>query len=291
MKKIRIFYLSFFLLLGLAIAYQGCSQFDKEAVVAPDIGVHPEGWADTLNQQDPNFHGKYIFNNKLWNLVACRSCHGPDYKGGNTGVSCRTCHTGNSGPQGCRTCHGGVSGHANPPRALNGDTSATSLGVGAHMVHLYNSRWSAQLICEDCHLDFNGFDDPKHIGPNPDGIAEINFGLLAHDTIPGDTTIKPNPIWDRGAATCSSVYCHGTFKVGNIHFSPQWTSPGSVVCGSCHGDPNTQNPTPRDTNGVFIPPHFSFMNITSCYVCHTSVINSSGQIINKDLHINGDVNF
>jgi predicted CxxxxCH...CXXCH cytochrome family protein len=257
--------------------------------MAPELGVHPEGWADTLDQQDPNFHARYIHNNKLWNLVACRSCHGADYNGGITGASCRTCHTGNSGPQSCRLCHGGVSGHANPPKALNGDTSVTSLGVGAHMRHLYDSRWSAQVECEECHTDFNGFDDPLHIGPNPDGVAEINFGPLANNTITGDTTV-PNPNWNRITATCSNAFCHGKFDQGNANAQPVWVNPASVVCGSCHGNPNTQNPTPQP-NGVFIQPHFSFMTAQSCYVCHGTVINSQGQIINKDLHVNGVLNF
>ncbi|CAF3693620.1 unnamed protein product [Rotaria sp. Silwood1] len=59
--------------------------------------------------------------------------------------------------------------------------------------------------------------DPSHIGSNPDGIAEINFGELAHDTLGGG--IVPNPTWDRSTATCSNVYCHGTFKGGNTSAS------------------------------------------------------------------------
>ena len=289
MKKVTVFYLSFILIISLAIAYQGCSQLDKDAVMAPEIGIHPEGWADTLNQDTSNFHGKYIYNNKLWNLTGCRSCHGSDYTGGNTGFSCLTCHSNSGGPENCRTCHGGVSGHANPPRALNGDTSNTSMGVGAHMTHLYNTKWSAALECEDCHLDFNGFNDPLHIGSNPDGVAEINFGLLANNTLPGDTTV-PNPNWNRITATCSSVYCHGSLDQGNVNAVGIWITPSSVVCGSCHGNPITGNPTPQP-NGIFIPPHFSNLTINNCYVCHTSVINSQGQFINKDLHINGELNF
>lgn len=291
MKKMKIFYLLFSFLLSAMLSYQGCSQLDTDAVNVPELGVHPEGWADTTMQDSPNFHGKYIYNNKLWNLIACKSCHGNDYTGGSTGVSCLTCHTRNGGPQNCRTCHGGVSGHANPPRALNGDTATTSLGVGAHMTHLYNTKWSAELACEECHTDFNGFDDPLHIGPNPDGIAEINFGPLAHDTINGP--IRPNPAWDRNTATCSNAYCHGTFKMGNVNATGKWTDASSVFCGRCHGDNNpvTQNPTPRDSTGTVVPPHFSFMTRTSCYVCHASVMNSAGDFIDKSKHVNGEVDF
>ena len=286
MKKIFLFYGLFIALLIGILAYQGCSELDNSVTLAPDIDTHPDGWA---NPSSSNFHGTYIFDNKQWNLNQCKTCHGGDYTGGTSGSSCLGCHTGSGGPQNCSLCHGGNSGHSNPPKALNGDTSATSLGVGAHMTHLYNTKWSAEVACEECHTDFNGFADPLHIGDNPDGIAEINFGTLSRTTIGGNIT--PNPQWDRNTATCSSVYCHGTFKEGNVNAAGIWTNSSSVVCGSCHGDPNSGNPTPRDTNGVFNPPHFSFMTINSCYVCHESVINPQGIIINKPIHINGVIDF
>jgi predicted CxxxxCH...CXXCH cytochrome family protein len=158
------------------------------------------------------------------------------------------------------------------------------------MTHLYNSRWSAQLECEECHV-FNGFDDPAHIGANPDGVAEITFGPLANNILQGDTTSVPNPAWNRITASCSNVYCHGTFRMGNKTAAGNWIYPPSVVCGSCHGNPLTGNPTPRDSNGVFHDPHPIELQVTSCYICHGSVINGSGTIFNKDLHVNGAVNY
>src|SRR3990172_96051 len=287
--NIKLFYITFSLLLFITLAYQGCSQFDTEALLAPVIGVHPAGWADTLYTDSSNFHGQYIYANKKWNLSECRSCHGSNYAGGNTGKSCLTCHTASNGPQNCMLCHGGVSGHANPPKALNGDTLTTSLGVGAHMTHLYNTKWSAAVACSECHIDIGEeFNNPNHIGANPDGIAEITFGPLARDTINGP--IRPNPTWTRNTATCSSVYCHGTFKAGNVDAVGIWTNASSVVCGTCHGNPTTGNPTPGNPNNI-VPPHFSFMTINSCATCHETVINPQGQFINKDKHVNGDVDF
>lgn len=285
MKKTFFFYGSFITLILAVLIYQGCSELDKNVTMAPDIDTHPDGWANPVSA---NFHGKYIHDNKQWNLNQCKTCHSADYSGGTSGSSCLGCHSESGGPQNCRLCHGGTSGHANPPKALNGDTSVTALGVGAHMTHLYNMKWSAPVACEECHTDFNGFGDPLHIGSNPDGIAEINFGPLAHDTINGP--IRPNPTWDRNTATCSNAYCHGTFKEGNINAAGIWTNPSSVVCGSCHGDPNTGNPTPQ-TNGVFTKPHFSFMTINTCYVCHGSVINPQGQFVDRNKHVNGEVDY
>jgi predicted CxxxxCH...CXXCH cytochrome family protein len=282
MKKLILFYGMFIVLLASALIYQGCSELDTSVTLAPEIRTHAEGWS---NPSSGNFHGVYIAANK-WNLSGCKTCHGGDYSGGTSGSSCLGCHTNSNGPENCRTCHGN-SEHANPPRALNGDTLTTSLGVGVHMSHRYSS-YGAALTCEDCHRDINGFDDPNHIGPDPDGHAEIFFGPRAYDTLGGP--VRPNPTWDRNTATCSSVYCHGTFKEGNVNAAGIWTDQGSVYCGTCHGDPNEGNPTPQN-NGVFTAPHFSFMTAQSCYICHGSVIDGQGNFIDKELHINGEVNY
>ncbi|MBS1515045.1 MAG: CxxxxCH/CxxCH domain-containing protein [Bacteroidetes bacterium] len=284
MKKIFIFYGLLLILLTSLIVYQGCAKFDNTITSAPDIDTHPDGWA---NPSSSTFHGKYIVSKKLWNLNQCKACHAADYTGGSTGSSCLGCHNGSGGPENCRLCHGN-SDHANPPKGVFGDTLTSYIGVGVHATHVNNPKYSAALHCSDCHA-FGGFSDPNHIGDNPDGIAEITFGDLAKDTSLGGG-IKPNPIWNRTNATCSSVYCHGTFKQGNTSASATWTDANSVKCGSCHGNPSTGNPTPQVV-GVFTSPHFSFMTTTTCYICHGSVINGQGVFVDKSKHINGEVNY
>ncbi|MBS1516755.1 MAG: CxxxxCH/CxxCH domain-containing protein [Bacteroidetes bacterium] len=289
MKKLKIFYLSFFTVLFFAVIYNGCSETENNLVNAPDIATHPDGWAD---QSSVNFHGKYINDNKQWNLKVCQSCHGKDYSGGNTGSSCLTCHTSSGGPQNCRLCHGGTSGHAYPPKALNGETSVSYIGVGVHTYHLDSTKYSAKVACGECHTPFSGgFSDPNHIGNNPDGMGDINFGSLAKTptTFKGGG-INPDPVWDRNTATCSGSYCHGNFRDGNTEAAPVWTDRNSVKCGTCHGDPVTGNPNPLP-NGNFFHPHYPNYTIDICYQCHGSVIDASGNIINKDKHVNGEVNF
>ncbi len=287
MQRINIFYILYFIIIGIILNYAGCSDVQDNLVEAPEIGVHPAGWADTTssNLTSPDFHGQYIFDNNAWNLTQCKSCHGGDYKGGTTGSSCFTCHTSSSGPQNCRLCHGGASGHSNPPKALNGSISVSDLGVGVHVYHLDSTKYSADVECNECHLPLTGggFNSPNHFGDNPDGIAEVTFGTLAMTSLGG---VVPNPSWDRNTATCSNVYCHGDFEFGN-NAVPVWTDPNSVVCGSCHGDPVTGNPTPLP----YQKPHYSFFTSQTCYVCHGSVINPQGVIYDKDLHVNGQVDF
>jgi predicted CxxxxCH...CXXCH cytochrome family protein len=283
MKKIFLFYGLFITLFISALVYQGCAKLDTTVATAPEIDTHPNGWA---NPSSAKFHGKYIIDNKLWNLSQCKTCHGADYKGGTAGSDCTGCHTASGGPENCRLCHGN-SDHANPPKGLLGDTASSFIGVGAHVTHVNSPNFSASLHCTDCH-SFGGFSDPNHIGNNPDGIAEINFGELAHDTLGGG--IIPNPTWDRGTATCSNVYCHGTFKGGNPSASGIWTDKTSVKCGTCHGDPVTGNPTPK-INGVITAPHFPFMTAKTCYICHGTVIGPTGTMVDKSKHINGEINY
>lgn len=282
MKKIFLLYGLFITLLTSALVYQGCAKFDNSVTPAPEIDTHPNGWA---NPSSTKFHGKYIADNKQWNLNQCKTCHAADYTGGTAGSSCLGCHTASGGPENCRLCHGNTD-HANPPKGLLGDTNVSFIGVGVHVTHVNSPKFSASLHCSDCHT-FNGFSDPSHIGNNPDGIAEINFGALAHDSSSG---VVPNPTWDRGTATCSNSYCHGSFKGGNPTAAGIWTDPNSVKCGTCHGDPVTGNPTPK-IGGVVAEPHFPFMTITSCYVCHGSVIGPTGAMVDKSKHINGAIDY
>ena len=231
----------------------------------------------------------YYANNQ-WNLQACKTCHGADYKGGTAGVSCLTCHTATNGPENCITCHGN-SDHINPPKALNGDTLETSPGVGTHMHHLFSPDFSAAVACSECHTTVNNFKDTSHFGAAPTGYAALNFGPLANTQTSG---VTPNPQYDRSTNTCSNVYCHGSFKGGNQSFVPTWTNPESVSCGSCHGDAATHNPTPGAPNNI-VSPHYAFFwdpntNTYLCYQCHNSVINSNGEIVTPEKHINGVVN-
>jgi len=43
------------------------------------------------------FHGMYVKNRSDFN-ASCANCHGGDFRGGNTGVSCWDCHNGPNGP-------------------------------------------------------------------------------------------------------------------------------------------------------------------------------------------------
>lgn len=258
-------------LFGLA----GCAELktDLPAPVSPGVNVHPEG---VTEPSSPDWHGNAIRANN-WDLRECQKCHGVDYAGGTAGTSCNDCHTAPGGPENCSTCHGTT--NPAPPRDLKGNTSRTAVGVGAHQAHVAY----AGGLCVGCHVTpgENLFGYP-HMNDGTTA-AEVVFGGLAYKrtNVPGGQyytssvpTVTPNPVWN--GTRCSNVYCHGAFKNGNRANSPTWadTTNASDFCGTCHGAP------PVGTHPLN----------NACSTCHTGVVNTAGQIIDRTKHINGKLN-
>ena len=172
--------------------------------------VHVDGW---LDQTSDNFHGKDLAR-RNWDFALCQSCHGNDYSGGKSGVSCLTCHQ--QGPTACVTCHG--------------DKGPTT---NAHQVHL-----GKQLDCSECHVKPASWDAPGHILGIPLGTpAPVVFGAKANLTI--DPADRKGPAAFDGAS-CSNVYCHGAalHAPGGTMNSPRWDDPTPAgTCGGCHAAP------------------------------------------------------
>ncbi len=225
--------------------------------------MHPEGW---LNPSAATFHGAAIAA-AAWDMSSCRSCHGSDYAGGQTGTSCLTCHP--ATPEGCTTCHGS-SDNAAPPKDTRRRTDTAYPGVGAHQAHVQEGSVGRALACSECHQVPGSVAAPGHL--DGDGQAELNFGTAARAG-------GANPVYDPATATCSGSYCHsgGRFGQGG---PVVWTAVGvgAGACGTCHGIPPAPSTGHMATN-------------LSCSICHGSVVDARLQIINRDLHMNGQVDF
>ncbi len=243
---------------------------------------HPEGWADKTS---PNFHGNFLRKNNF-DLNMCKLCHTPNYTGGITGKSCFECHTQKAGPEACNTCHGNFNdpNQINPPRAVNGDTTTTYRGVGAHQSHLTESEIRNPVECQNCHIVPKTFGDKTHIDGTPH--AEVTFHGLP-------LTQGDHPVYDSNKLQCSNVYCHGNFTfykdsssyswiytdsviTGN-NFSPVWTKldDTQAKCGTCHDLP---------------PKGHLPETLDACGNCHIGIVDSKGNIIDKSKHINGKIN-
>ena len=270
--------LSLSLILAAVVA-TGCSDL-KNTLPAPSqsVGVHPDGWASPASSA---FHGITI-KDAGWSMATCKTCHGTDYKGGNTGISCYTCHTGVSGPENCSTCHGSSVSPA-PPQDLSGNTSNTARGVGAHQVHLLGTTRSKAITCADCHAIPGSVSTPGHI--DGDNRAEVVMSNYLATLVTGGGSVVPTPSYNASTFTCSNTYCHGKFVNGNPANAPAWNDPLAGACGTCHGS------TAGSTNQQKALPGGTHPNNLACSTCHGGVINSSGTIINAAKHIDGKLNY
>jgi len=186
----------------------------------------------------------------------------------------------------CSSCHGGPD-NAAPPRAVNGDTDTTTIGVGAHQSHLNSADpISAPVACSECHVVPAELNIDAHPNLIP-GPATMSFGPLAK-------TAGAQPTWDRAAATCSNTYCHGATlpappapapSAPNPPFPksgpPLWTlvDNSQSNCFSCHG-------SSPDQLGESHPFHIAY----TCDNCHARVVVVGMMTIrNPNLHIDGKI--
>lgn len=181
---------------------------------------------------------------------------------------CDACH--GSGPEVCVGCHGGVDNLTGaPPLGLRGETSKSQLAVGAHTRHMEGGAMADAFACSDCHKVPSNLIDRDHIGS--DSIAEMTWSQLAGQSAS----------WTRSTATCSGIYCHGSFSGGNVSNNPVWTMSGQANCGSCHdvgSNPNSLSGEHRE--------HILEENL-DCIECHVSVVSRQLNIVDRKLHVDG----
>jgi predicted CxxxxCH...CXXCH cytochrome family protein len=186
-----------------------------------------------------------------WDFSLCQGCHGEDFAGGKSGVSCVRCHA--KGPTDCTTCHG---------------EAGREVTTGAHQVHL-----GKQLDCAECHVKPARWDAPGHILGSPP--VNVTFGALAATATPGR---QGPPTWD--GATCSNIYCHGDASSGGGTVTrPRWDDPTPAGCSTrCHGQPppshaRTDCATCHPTGAPHIDGVVQVGRTSGCDGCHGSAQN------------------
>lgn len=252
----------------LVFAVIGCSELNKNITSPEGNSFHPQG-KSFITPGSPDFHGALV-ENANYSMIECTQCHASNYNGGPTASSCLTCHTFPGGPESCNTCHGDFSIPINiaPPRALNGGIQTTIAGVGAHTKHLSGNTLGKRIECSTCHTIPRTFYEDGHLGS--DNRAEVVFNNLAiHGGIDSANYSFSN-------VSCSNTYCHGNIKNGNnVEVIWNQVDGTQASCGTCHG----------------LPPGGNHPNVAACQFCHASVVGPNFQIINKDKHINGTIDF
>ncbi|HTX98422.1 MAG TPA: CxxxxCH/CxxCH domain-containing protein [Bacteroidota bacterium] len=259
-----------------------------------------DAYPHSVKFSQPSGNHVAYFQANGYPIQQCQACHGTDYAGGTSSISCSggQCHATATGvaksPEACNTCHGDFRAAASdtaswaPPTTISGDSSTTVRGVGAHQLHLRGTgpNISFKVPCSGCHTVPPSISSPGHLtnqGPAPVVIT------VARAFTPSDG-LTPTPAYDPSTQRCSGTYCHGAWRlqratstfdqsfftdsvmVGSFA-SPKWNGgDAEAACGTCHG----------------LPPqgHASYP-ITQCYACHSGVINASGNIIDRTKHMNG----
>jgi predicted CxxxxCH...CXXCH cytochrome family protein len=181
-----------------------------------------------------------------------------------SGCDRRLLSDGLPGGMNCSSCHGSNKNMA-PPRAVNGSTSTSEIGVGAHQSHVVDNKIAAAMPCDECHpMPRDMLDHPDPNG----GRADVVFGALASQG-------GVSPIWDLNRGRCANTYCHGaTLRGAETRSAPVWTrvNGSQVSCTSCHGNPpGGDHPT------------------GACETCHGEVVGPGGIIVKPALHVNGKI--
>jgi predicted CxxxxCH...CXXCH cytochrome family protein len=242
------------------------------------------------------YHPGYLQAN-LYPLTECRSCHGTGYQGGaRVDVSCTTsgCHVDAAGtvktPEACNTCHGVFTAPESdllspaPPKSVAGGTATSDPRVGAHQAHL-RAGLGKVVKCQECHSVPTAWDDANHI--TPDLRAEVLFNDTLANLATNNGAVVPSPAYNATTNQCSSVYCHGTFKGGNLSNAPTWNGTNQAACGTCHGTLSNPAPTSGHPQGA------SSLNCQNCHITSGIPIAqySSGSgtwsIVDMARHVNG----
>ncbi len=232
-------------------------------------------------------------NTKTCNNV---SCHGGKSRSAWSAATTNNNHT-------CVHCHGvdgqtslradkynaapgwGGTGTSTDQVAVNTDKR-----VGAHFVHL-SSVYMPKLKCNECHSVPTTPFEGTHMAVPRYNSQTLTFAQ-ASTAIKNSTTTAKTDGTDIAAATCTTTYCHGgkmpKGDTSGTARSPQWnqaslmTGTPGADCSTCHGNP--------PTTGTTATSHSGYAATTSCVGCHSMVVDATGKIINKSLHMNGSIN-
>lgn len=224
----------------LTILLFGCGDPNDQSYFNADTGKHSTNWLPAAHMTAANA-----------NLTTCADCHGSDFTGGISQISCGLCHMGgatsmhpagwlrdacfnhggyvlNNGTAGCANvyCHGaslaGVSGsgqsctkcHNPVPTSANcGGCHGIPPATGAHVVH--TSTPLNYIVCGSCHA--SGCD--KH----NDGTQDVAISPVFYAKSAGTVAFN--------GTTCSKISCHGG------QTTPNWTGGAINVntqCTVCH---------------------------------------------------------
>ncbi len=201
-QLITRYVLSVFYILLVIFAFGCDSKPNSRSVFDSSAGRHNNDWLPAAHMAAAKSDSG-----------ACTTCHGADFKGGMSGVSCTACHLG--GPTAVHPSSWTPMYSTHGPYAQTNGTNACANQYchGTSLTGVADSGPS----CTSCHLG-----GPASIHP-----ADWNPVLIGHGPY-----VKTN-----NANACANQYCHGTSLTGVANSGPS--------CTSCHlgGSPTSAHPS------------------------------------------------
>ncbi|HUU26321.1 MAG TPA: hypothetical protein VM123_00785 [archaeon] len=191
---------------------------------------HPtQGW---LEKSSDKFHG---LDASRQNLVGCTPCHGTDYAGGTSGVSCTSCHDSRSGHPLEEGWLDSTSDNSHPVRK---NQAGKKYCAGCHGEDFKGGN--SGVSCYSCHEGPSGhpFGWMEEASQNYHGLAASSRSL-------GYCTVCHGKDFNGGFSGTSCKTCHTT---QSGHPSSGWLVPGDPnfhgfrlsrtgtgYCAGCHG--------------------------------------------------------
>ncbi len=185
-------------------------------------------------------------------------------------------------------------------------TSSNNIRVGSHFKHL-SSVYMKAIKCNECHRVPLTVFDGSHAASTrfnsqtltflQSSTASITIGVASGTPARNAALVRYSSGTSTYRASCVTTYCHGsrlkTADTSGTYQVPYWnysaminyTNP-LVACSRCHGNPprtGSSQATHKNYTAVGKP-------TVTCSACHGSVVDATGKIINRDMHINGVVN-
>ena len=190
--------------LGALTLAVGCSDLKTNlpSPVAPGVQAHRPEWVDTSSA---GFHGKVI-QAANGDARQCLTCHGLDYQGGASGISCVKCHQ-------------------EKGASLHGRGWVDESSSNFHGTFVRSANWDMRS-CQSCHGTV--YDGGKvgvscrtcHTGgAGPENCATCHGG-----------TANPAPPRDLNKNTAATFHGVGAHQVHLLGSSVA----GMVACGECH---------------------------------------------------------
>ncbi len=174
---------------------------------------HMAGWGDTASA---SFHGEYLLA-KHWDVSGCASCHGAQFTGGTTGVSCMSCHP----PYPHDPVFRAAGGH--PLYMLNNGFPFSQCQACHGTTFTGGSVVDISCSGTGCHADASG--NPK--SPEACNTCHGTFNAPANDLI---SAAPPRDVEGDTAASARGVGAHRPHLVTG-------TLGPLVACQECHNVP------------------------------------------------------